>query len=290
MRVPSIAALTIGISVAIAATHAAPAVAESAAGAVGPDIVKLKNGGLARGTISELVPGDYVVIVGADGKPKRFPMAEVSYAGKADQQGTTPGEPAKMADESGKPSPEITIHAEKARLRFSSTPAGYTLHKQTGSGMAAARGVVAYGVSYTEVCAAPCEATIAAGSHTLALSKPGGPPVPAMPVAIPAGESQVQATYTDRQSTRLTGLWVAAGSLLGGLGLGLYFSDTDWLMWTGLGVALGGMTVGMVMMYTPDQVDFQVAPGGGGTAFERGQQPGRQMTSRFSGLSYRGSF
>src|ERR1041384_3684325 len=28
-----------------------------------PDIVRLKNGGILRGTISELVPGDYVTIV-----------------------------------------------------------------------------------------------------------------------------------------------------------------------------------------------------------------------------------
>src|SRR5688572_477116 len=75
-----------------------PAAAAPAVSA--PDVVRLKNGGLLRGTISELVPGQTVTIVTASGKTRELPMAEVDYAGPADkdpQVGAGPAVPTATA-------------------------------------------------------------------------------------------------------------------------------------------------------------------------------------------------
>jgi hypothetical protein len=48
-----------------------------------PDVVRLKNGGLLRGTISELVPGDFVSIVLITGESRKVPYADVQYAGSS---------------------------------------------------------------------------------------------------------------------------------------------------------------------------------------------------------------
>src|SRR3954471_22558833 len=59
--------------------------AGSAGGVVAaPDVVRLKNGGMLRGTISELVPGGDVVLITATGEERRFAMRDVDYAGPAD--------------------------------------------------------------------------------------------------------------------------------------------------------------------------------------------------------------
>lgn len=46
-----------------------------------PDVVLLKNGGMIRGAIVELVPGGHVLIRLPSGDERRFDMAEVEYAG-----------------------------------------------------------------------------------------------------------------------------------------------------------------------------------------------------------------
>jgi hypothetical protein len=63
----------------IALAQSAPGEARVAPAA--PDAVKLKNGGLLRGTISELIPGKSVVLITATGEVRTIPMEEVEYAG-----------------------------------------------------------------------------------------------------------------------------------------------------------------------------------------------------------------
>ena len=50
-----------------------------------PDIVVLKNGGMMRGSIVELVPEDYVLIQLPNGEERRIDMAEVEYAGRSEE-------------------------------------------------------------------------------------------------------------------------------------------------------------------------------------------------------------
>src|SRR6188768_1348287 len=78
---------------AAGATKAAPAPATGGAApapASAPDVVRLKNGGILRGTISELVPGDYVSIVLITGEPRRVLYADVQFAGPANEAAGAP--------------------------------------------------------------------------------------------------------------------------------------------------------------------------------------------------------
>lgn len=59
--------------------------AEWAQGADLPDLVVLRNGGMMRGSIVELVPGDHVLIQLPNGEERRIDMSEVEYAGRAEE-------------------------------------------------------------------------------------------------------------------------------------------------------------------------------------------------------------
>jgi hypothetical protein len=48
------------------------------------DLVRLKNGGMVRGSIIELVPGSFVVVELKNGETRRFEMNDVEYAGPED--------------------------------------------------------------------------------------------------------------------------------------------------------------------------------------------------------------
>lgn len=72
-----------------------------------PDLVRLKNGGMVRGSILELVPDSFVVVELKNGETRRFEMSEVEYAGPEDRF-----EPARPTES---PSPEPTAReSEKA--------------------------------------------------------------------------------------------------------------------------------------------------------------------------------
>jgi hypothetical protein len=66
----------------------------------------------------------------------------------------------------------------------------------------------------TRLCTAPCEVTIAAGAETLAISVPGGIPLEAGVVTIPAGRFRVTGAFESRATLRTAGWLVAAGSLV----------------------------------------------------------------------------
>ena len=71
----------------------APATSKAAADAAAPDIVRLKNGGLLRGKISELVPGGTVTIVTITGSTRVLNMSDVAYAGPTAQDLQAPAGP-----------------------------------------------------------------------------------------------------------------------------------------------------------------------------------------------------
>lgn len=93
-------------SIALAQSTAPQPPAASTGATARPDVVKLKNGGLVRGTIDANIPGQYVVIMMPSGESQRFNWSEVDYAGPATQPAsaspaTTPAptSPAVTADE-----------------------------------------------------------------------------------------------------------------------------------------------------------------------------------------------
>jgi hypothetical protein len=178
------------------------------------DVVRLKNGGLVRGSIVELLPGQSVTITTVTGKVREFPMSEVSYAGPADAEESKAAakteQPQSFAPRAAgqnsneKLRPHVTVHAEEARLVLESEPSGIVFYRQGGS--AVAGNVTAQG--YERLCAAPCEISLPAGVESLALSVDRSKPVEAAPLDIPAGRHRVVGRYADRTAIRVVG-WVS---------------------------------------------------------------------------------
>ncbi len=208
-----------------AATLALPAEAEEAApapaaGVAAKDLVLLKNGGMLRGTISELVPDDYVVVVTVAGETKRYPMSQVRYAGPAERAPDGGGEAPPAQSSAGKRPdevrPAITVQAGEARVRLVSDPPGQTFYKRVSTAMivGAHSGIRAAG--YDEICTAPCQATLPSGTHTLAMSEPGGGPAEAEPVTLPEGSSVLRGEYHSRKGLRVAGWITLIGGSMGG--------------------------------------------------------------------------
>jgi hypothetical protein len=167
------------------------------------------------------VTGDHVELRLASGESRRFAMVDVAYAGAAaDQPGAAP-------QTSTGERPFVTVDASEARIHFESTTPDTDLHvrteEETVSGLAwGGRGPTVYAAvarGYLRICGAPCDATLPAGTHRLALSFKGRSPVePAGAVTID-GSSTLRGTYVDRRAAReggwaLLGIAVAAGTAL----------------------------------------------------------------------------
>jgi hypothetical protein len=213
--------MTAGVARAEEPVNAAPASADAAAG---NDVVRLNNGGLIRGKISELIPGDSVVIVTLAGKTREFKMSEVAYAGPADkdpQAAAKPEarpEPAKDKDteKSTDSKSYVTVHGQEARLHLVSDEPGITFHRQVGSAVAVGPGGAAFARGFERMCTAPCEVSLPAGTETLAISRVNGTPVTAESVTIPPGTSEVRGRFESRRGLNIAGWMIAAGSAVGG--------------------------------------------------------------------------
>jgi hypothetical protein len=70
---------------------------------------------------------------------------------------------------------------------------------------------------YSPVCDQACATRFAPGPYHLALSKNGGPPVPAYGPAVIRGPSLIRGSYADRSGVRAAGWVVGIGGLVGGI-------------------------------------------------------------------------
>jgi hypothetical protein len=293
------------VSAAAAEEPPAPPAATGAAAPVAtpPDVVRLKNGGMLRGTISEMVPNDYVVIVTVTGESKRLAMSDVQYAGPSAEEPRSYPEPeAAPAPQPASPAapatrPAVTVHAGEARVSFTSEPDVRTFHRQTAiatvdnavDGFAGVKG-------YDELCTSPCEVSMAAGTTTLAVSKPGGQVVGAAPVTIPAGHSEVHAVWLDKESTRNTGrvlIGVGVAGAVAVLGVAIASGSNDTGMLVGLVTGTVATSVvfgvGIGMVSTPDSATFEVR-----SAASAGPDRPRKLATvegdRAPGLTLSGAF
>lgn len=265
------------------------------------DVVRLKNGGLIRGTISELVPGERVTIVTVTGKVREIAMAEVAYAGPDEGQRASEPPEAKAPEPESHPTesegttgevvrPYMTVNASRARLQLDSVPAGLTFYRQISASAAAYSGPngggVAVGVHFERLCTAPCNITIPAGTEILALSTAGASiPVSATSATFPAGQSQVIGKLQSRRGVRTAGWLVAAGSL--GVGMYMILSSTGdngksntGLLLGGTAIGFGGVMAGVYMALTPDKAHVDVHPAA----------PARPRAAAVPGLGLRAKF
>lgn len=93
-----------------AASSVSPPAKSSAPSDGRPDIVRLRNGGMLRGTIDQRLPGDYVVLVTPSGETKRIDWTEITYAGPSEQD-TAAVPPVTPNAQAITPSDRVATHA-----------------------------------------------------------------------------------------------------------------------------------------------------------------------------------
>ncbi|RYE83985.1 MAG: hypothetical protein EOO75_18670 [Myxococcales bacterium] len=273
--------------------------AASDAGAA-PDIVQLRSGGLVRGTILELIPGESVAIRSALGDIRKFPMSEVTYAGPvsrapgaAPAPGEAPKAPAEAPKAPGAPDrpaarPMVTINAPEARVQFASTTGELTLHLQSGGAgvhVPAGQGTSSLTVQgYERLCTAPCSVTLPSGTYRFAVGPGSEAPILVKDSVTIRDGDRLEGSYTSRQASR-TRRQVAGGILLGGgfaLFLGGLVKETDEcsrysifdeqectnykrgdprLYLGGAALAAVGAVVLLTTLWLHDEVKIKVVPG-----------------------------
>ena len=222
-----------------------------------PDVVRLLNGGLLRGTIAESLPRQHVVIVTLAGEARTIPMIEILYAGSAARDPMADPVPVPTQTPEPTPAPRpahtpalprwATDHADHEVALFG---AGLSFFVRDGGlSVSFGNGASASGTSYRQLCTAPCMAELPAGSYELALAEPGGDPVAAGSVFI-RERGRVRGSYTDNTALRVAG-WIIAGASM--VAMIAYVASMDFSTATSTGpalvVSLGsiGTVVGILM-------------------------------------------
>lgn len=262
------------------------------------DVVLLASGGIVRGTISELLPGDRVVIVSLTGSTQTFRWAEVRYAGAAAgapaasnaAAAPAPSPPADSSpqavtdsrDKGGRVRPLVTVHAPEARLELRADTPDVTFHVSTGAAVSDTWNRVS-AIGYDRICTAPCEASIAAGTYSLALSLEGDSPVPwRAPVALPAGASTLEGRYRSNGGIRAVGWTLMVAGPAAGLAAILLIKKEDCVgsyctsqfspagLLIGILLTGGGIMGGRLLTMVDDSAEIRVVPGAGGARSEGG--------------------
>lgn len=210
-----------------------PPSAEAAPAApVAPDVVRLKNGGLLRGTISELLPGDSVTIIALSGTQHRVAMSDVSYAGPTANDPTVsvappPARKKSPPDSSTRARPRV-IRVEGG-LHLTSEPSGLTFYRLALEGV----GVDARDWSpfrpptrnfkfkgYEPLCTAPCDTSLPVGTYRFALAFPDGSPVEAEgELSLNAGPSSLHGRLESHATLRGLGWAALIAGVAGGVAL-----------------------------------------------------------------------
>lgn len=243
-----------------------------------PDLVRLKNGSMLRGTIGELVANDHVTVITVTGETRRFSLAEVTYAGPASEAPapaaivTPAAAPAKSdaaARHGGNMKPDVASGAEagKARLRLSANSPNVTFYMNTGQVRGGFTGYVSgswhrpdelmFGeISsryYKRLCTAPCTATLPEGRHDLALGVDDDIVSSENKLDL-RGDMDIRGEYVDKSSWRTAGIFVFGGSMVAGLVMMLLDRGAGGAIWiTGAGIALAGGVTGGIMLAQSDR-------------------------------------
>jgi hypothetical protein len=271
----------------IGTTCAPSAQAQEAPGAAAPgalaDVVKLKDGSLFRGTITELVAGDHIDLLLPSGQTRQFAMSEVAYAGPAPS--AAPAAPAPVT--SATPvEPAYTVTGRKVAVHVEADEPGTQLLVKAGQGevsgvgYAFGAGGFVYGgrvTDYAALCSAPCDLGMLAGTHQFALSRGSGGVLAVDPPVEIEQASTLKARIESRRGIRVAGLLILTVGVVGGLVLvGTSTSDqrtcdpsfgcstTREVDSTRLGIGLTAVIVstiaGIVMLVTHDKASIEVVP------------------------------
>lgn len=134
-----------------------------------------------------------------------------------------------------------------------------------------------YAPVYSRLCDAPCAVRLAPGEYQLALSKNGGPPVPASDPVDIGQPSSVHSEYVDRSGVRTVGWIIDLAGAVGGVVMIAAsseresacdaFGDCYWrqtfngdLLAGGVGVIVGSAIVGTILASQRDEAHLTVEP------------------------------
>ena len=302
--------------VVVTSTHRVLAQTNSDGSAVAEagDLILLRNGGMLRGTIVELVPGEFVVIL-VGGEARKIPADDLRYAGPYAERPKPPPivrelpqapSPAKLnsdftGETAGNTAGGPVVHAPTVRLQLRGAKPGITFHVREGSG-------------WKTICTAPCEVSMLAGTYQLAVSSEAYRPVALPSPIVLRGDSLIQGNHRSNRGVRVGG-WVTLGmgnavaSVLLYLGLsrtetvcddrgGSEFCHEDRatslpLVVSGLGAAVLSTTVGLAAGLAKDHTYIRVVPLGTSTLQSRiATTPDGASRARVElpGLGLQGSF
>jgi hypothetical protein len=268
MRFPLFASLCFAVlassSTPAAADDHAPSQTTLGPSSPPPDIVRLKDGGMVRGTIIELVPNGSVKIQLPDGQTRTFAMADAAYAGPASREAHTGGGSASSTVE-----PYATIHAQNAKLTLQGEQPNLTFHMETSSAQLATGGGIR-ALGFSRLCTAPCSVEVPSGTQRFALSRPDGDVVRADADLVVEGQETIRGGIVDRHGVRLAGiLLLSIGVPLstGAAVLGVVLSDNPQskaptpLYVSGAIVGALSLTFGTILVTRRDSVTLDVRPG-----------------------------
>jgi hypothetical protein len=255
-----------------------------------PDVVKLRDGSMFRGTIAELVAHDHVDIVLSSGQTRRFPLADVTYAGPSAASTAAPPSPPPPPPPppppSGAPQPLVGMRGPRAELRLEANDSDVEFHVRTGTAQLQGVGwggrnsysFVGQEAVYSTICAAPCEASLPTGSHHIGLSHNGKGVIEAEEPVVITGPGTLRGTYTSHMGLRVAGLLLEIGSVVAGSVIVYESIKTNTVcpgegggcyqqakidggeMAAGFGVAIVGSLLGTVLMFQHDTADISFVP------------------------------
>lgn len=289
-------AAILGASAAAASTAwSTPAAAQQPGVA---DEVRLKDGSVFRGTITELVPKDHVDLLTSGGQTRRFAAADIAYAGPASRP--APAAPAPSPEREGV---QVNVQSDQEDVQL-------LLHTGQVEGVGwGYRGAIAMTArAYDTICTAPCNARLPPGLQRLALSHNGHGAVEVdEPINLTNG-SILQAHYESRLGIRVAGWLIGLTGAIVGVVLMATAVDTnstncgsnpspcttvnDSQVFAGVGVLIAGAVVGGIMAGIGDKATIAVVPQGAAMPL---RFPGTGETARMAsgaseGLALRLSF
>ncbi len=229
---PCLASLLLAFVVLVTGTRVAAQVPAA------PDVVRLRDGGLLRGTIAEYVVGDHATLVLITGETRRIAAADIRYAGPAGEEPAAGG--------AAPPSAGSNSHADATTVTPATAIAPATPSTYADSGPATRAAVPAApadarpatririrsargervqvdaappGAELAPLCETPCAPTLRTGVYRFALTRPGLPRLEADHLVPLEEGDRVEVTYDTREGTRVGGL-VLIG-ITGALGVGI---------------------------------------------------------------------
>ncbi|HZO16881.1 MAG TPA: hypothetical protein VFB62_26575 [Polyangiaceae bacterium] len=228
------------------------------------DEVALQNGGVVKGEIIVMEPGEKVVIkVPGEDEPRTIPWSEVSDVQRGGAQAAPEEKKAPAAEEPRKQGRGVVkVHID------SEDPNVYLVQHRVAGSVVTQYGTIV-GLQSSTVCHAPCDKVIDASPddrYTIA----GDEIRPSDPFSLHQYEGDVTASV-EPSSSVLAGLGSTA-SVIGGLGLlgGIFttvFAYTDIIedpiaKPVGVGVLVGGaaLLTGGIVMVALSGTDVEIAP------------------------------